>query len=72
MSTVSYLGFVSAGSVSMDPSKVKVMVDWPQPTTLKELQWFLGFANLYHRFIRNYSTLATPLTALTSCFVPFV
>lgn len=36
---------------------------WPSPTTRKQLQQFLGFANFYHCFIRNYSKVAAPPTA---------
>ncbi len=50
----------------MDPDKVKAVVDWPSPDSRKALQRFLGFANFYRRFIRNFSQLAMPLTALTS------
>ncbi|KAL0152607.1 hypothetical protein M9458_052330, partial [Cirrhinus mrigala] len=42
----------------------QAVTEWPQPTTIKELQRFLGFANFYRRFIRNYSTVASPLTSL--------
>ncbi|KAL0179866.1 hypothetical protein M9458_025308, partial [Cirrhinus mrigala] len=38
--------------------------NWPLPKTLKELQRFLGFSNFYRRFIRNFSTIAAPLTAI--------
>jgi hypothetical protein len=55
----------------MDPGKVKAVVDWPQPMSRVQLQRFLGFANFYHRFIWDYSTLAAPLLALTSPKVPF-
>ncbi|KAI2660329.1 Transposon Ty3-I Gag-Pol polyprotein [Labeo rohita] len=34
------------------------------PGTVKELQGFLGFANLYRRFIKNYSLIMAPLTSL--------
>ena len=64
---ISFLGYVlTAGSVRMEASKIKGVTDWPQPTTLKELQRFLGFANFYRRFIRNYSAVTAPLHVLTS------
>ncbi len=50
----------------MDPDKIQAVVDWPTPDSRKALQRFLGFANFYRRFIRNFSQLAAPLTALTS------
>ncbi len=43
----------------------------PVPETRKALQRFLGFANFYWRFIRNFGQAAAPLTALTSTKVPF-
>ena len=55
----------------MDPKKVKAVVEWPSPDSRKALQRFLGFANFYRRFIRNFSQLATPLTALTSAKTAF-
>lgn len=56
----------------MDPSKVKAVTDWPVPDSRSALQRFLGFANFYRCFIRNFSQVAVPLTALASaksCFV---
>ncbi len=48
----------------MDEGKVTAMQSWPIPTSIKELQRFLGFANFYRRFIQNYSSIAGPLTDL--------
>ncbi|KAK3533208.1 hypothetical protein QTP70_013610 [Hemibagrus guttatus] len=63
--TVSFLGYViSPRGVEMDTNKVRAVSEWPAPTTIKELQWFLGFANFYRRFIRSYSSVAAPLTSL--------
>lgn len=46
--STSFLGYIiSAEGVAMDDSKVKAVVNWPLPTTIKELQRFLGFANFY-------------------------
>ncbi|KAI2646936.1 Retrotransposon-like protein 1 [Labeo rohita] len=64
--TTTFLGFViSAQGVAMDPQKLEAVRLWPLPTSLKQLQCFLGFANFYRRFIRGFSSTAAPLTALT-------
>lgn len=63
--TISFLGYViNKRGIEMDQGKVRAIQNWPAPTTVKELQRFLGFANFYHRFIANYSKIATPLTSL--------
>ena len=68
-----FLGYIlSTGSTRMDPEKIRAVVEWPQPRNRKGLQSFLGFANFYRGFVRNYSTVAAPLTALTSSKVPYV
>ena len=61
--SVDYLGFiVERGKTRADPRKIKAVVEWPDPKSHKELQSFLGFANFYRRFMRNYSSVAEPLT----------
>lgn len=47
-----------------DPSKVAAIKQWPMPRSLSQLRGFLGFTGFYRRFVRNYATLATPLTNL--------
>uniref|UniRef100_A0A671X748 Gypsy retrotransposon integrase-like protein 1 n=1 Tax=Sparus aurata TaxID=8175 RepID=A0A671X748_SPAAU len=67
VTTVPFLGYiVEKGQLRPDPTKVKAVENWLIPTTRKQLQRFLGFANYYRRFIRNYSRIAAPLTQLTS------
>lgn len=62
---IDYLGFiVEEGKICMDPTKVKGIIEWPQPLNVKQLRSFLGFANFYRRFIRSYSELAKPLNEL--------
>uniref|UniRef100_A0A9J7Y295 Gypsy retrotransposon integrase-like protein 1 n=1 Tax=Cyprinus carpio carpio TaxID=630221 RepID=A0A9J7Y295_CYPCA len=63
---VSFLGFhVSKGSLQVDPGKIRAVLDWPRPTSVKQVQRFLGFSNFYRRFIRNFSSIAEPLSSLT-------
>jgi hypothetical protein len=70
--TVNYLGFVlSKDGLTMDPSKVQTIQDWPEPRKVKDIQYFLGFANFYRRFISDYSDIVVPLTRLTRKGVPW-
>ena len=53
---VEFLGFiVSTEGVSMDPGRVAMITEWPEPTSIKDIQVFLGFTNFYRRFIAGYS-----------------
>ena len=69
MTFVGYM--VSQDGIGMDPAKVAAILDWPVPKTVKEVQSFLGFANFYRKFIKDYSAVATPLTTLTRKSVAF-
>src|ERR1700759_4919160 len=69
---VEYLGMIiSENSVEMDPTKVAGVRDWPVPTNIKEVQSFLGFANFYHRFIKDFVKIARPMFDVTKKDVPF-
>ncbi|GAA5988531.1 hypothetical protein JCM11641_003305 [Rhodosporidiobolus odoratus] len=71
-SSTEYLGFiVDRDGVRMDPQKLASVSSWPVPTTLREVQSFLGFANFYRRFIKDYSRIAHPLTRLIRKQVSF-
>src|SRR5260221_5088408 len=65
MDTVEYLGFIlSPKGLQMDPAKVSVILDWPKPQKVQDIQAFLGFTNFYQRFIHNYSEITLPLNHL--------
>jgi len=74
---VKYLGFIiTTNGIKMDPEKVSCVLGWEVPRTVTDVQCFLGFANFYRRFIRDYSKVVTPLTRMTKKeggkYVPFV
>ncbi|MBW0501128.1 hypothetical protein O181_040843 [Austropuccinia psidii MF-1] len=49
--------------LKMDQENVQQILNWPPPRNLKAVQSFLGFANLYCRFIKNYSKKIISLTS---------
>ena len=60
---IKFLGYLlSPQGLTMDPAKIQVILDWPEPRRVKDIQSFLGFANFYRRFIYNFSDLTVPLT----------
>lgn len=70
--SVKFLGFiVGTYGIQIDPDKVKSVLEWPTPKTVKEVQSFLGLANYNRRFIKDYSKIAIPLTELTKKDVEF-
>ena len=48
----------------MENDKIKVVKEWKTPMKIKEVESFLGFANFYQHFIKNFSHMAKPLNKL--------
>src|SRR5258708_17638210 len=63
--TVEYLRFIlSPKGLQMDPTKVSMIQDWPEPWKVQDVQAFLSFTNFYWRFIHDYSETTRPLNHL--------
>uniref|UniRef100_A0A4W5K2I5 ribonuclease H n=1 Tax=Hucho hucho TaxID=62062 RepID=A0A4W5K2I5_9TELE len=63
--SVSFLGYcISTSGVEMESDRISAVRNWQTPTTVKEVQRFLGFANYYRRFIWGFGQVAAPITSL--------
>ena len=69
---VLYLGhLVSREGIATDPGKISKVAGWPVPTTVQEVERFLGFDSYYRQFIRDFAEIAKPLYWLTERNFPF-
>jgi hypothetical protein len=48
----------------VDPSKVQDVLSWEAPTSVNDIQSFLGLAGYYRRFIEGFSKISKPITEL--------
>ncbi len=66
MASVRYLGHVvSQEGVHPDPDKLKAVRDYPTPTNVRAVRAFVGLCGYYRRFVKNFGSIARPLTNLT-------
>nr|GEU56654.1 reverse transcriptase domain-containing protein [Tanacetum cinerariifolium] len=63
---------ISKQGIEVDKAKVDVISKLPHPTTVKGIRSFLGHAGFYHRFIKDFSKIARPMTRLFGKDIPFI
>ncbi|XP_060190641.1 uncharacterized mitochondrial protein AtMg00860-like [Lycium barbarum] len=70
---VVFLGsVVSVNGVEVDEEKVESIRTWPTPKNTSDVRSFYGLASFYRRFLKGFSTIASPMTELIKKNVPFV
>ena len=47
--------------IKMIKNKMKEVLNWPTPKCVKNVQKFLGLANYYYQFIKDFTSIARPL-----------
>ncbi|KAK9695646.1 Reverse transcriptase (RNA-dependent DNA polymerase) [Popillia japonica] len=55
---------IENGTVRPSRKKIEAVADFPEPTTLKKVQSFLGLTGYFRKYIKDYSLIAKPLTDL--------
>ena len=56
---VGFLGVViELKRIKMEEEKMKGVLDWPTPKYVKDVQKFLGLANYYYQFIKDFASIA--------------
>ncbi|GFU42688.1 retrovirus-related Pol polyprotein from transposon 297 [Trichonephila clavipes] len=56
---------VESGTIKPSPTKTLAVRKFPEPTTIKQVQSFLGLTGYFHKYINDYSKIAKPLSDLT-------
>lgn len=72
-SRIKFLGHeISQAGIQQDPDKMAALLKLPEPSDAKEVKHALGMFSYYRKFVKNFATLAEPLTRLTKKGVTFV
>ena len=62
---IQYLGHViSKEGISVDPNKIKAIIDWPLPKDITDVRSFMEITGYYRKFIEGFSKIANPITSL--------
>lgn len=69
---IEYLGYsVFAVGITMSQRHIQVILDYPYPKNLKQMQGFLGLTNYFRKFIQDYALKTKPLQLLTRKDIEF-
>jgi len=64
--SIDFLGHtVSAEGIEPQTEKIAAIRDWPTPQCLRDVRAFFGLASYYRRFVKDFATIAEPLSRIT-------
>jgi RNase H-like domain found in reverse transcriptase/Reverse transcriptase (RNA-dependent DNA polymerase)/Integrase zinc binding domain/Chromo (CHRromatin Organisation MOdifier) domain/gag-polyprotein putative aspartyl protease len=62
---ISFLGhIITDKGISMEPAKIKAIIEWPTPKDISDVRSFLGLAGYYRRFVKDFSRIASGMSEL--------
>ena len=62
---IGFLGvIIELNGIEMKKEKVEEVLSWPEPKNAKDVRKFLGLANYYRRFIKDFAQIARPMNML--------
>jgi len=56
---------IEEGKVEIKEDKVEEVLKWPMLQCVKDVRKFLGLANYYRCFVKNFAKVALPLNQLS-------
>lgn len=56
---------VNGDGIATNPDKISKIIEWPVPSNITEVQGFLNLCTYYKRFIKSFSSIASPIYKLT-------
>jgi len=63
---------IGPNGIEMEKEKMNGVLSWPEPKNVKDVRKFLGLANYYRRFIKDFAQVARPMNMLTRKDVKWV
>jgi len=56
---------IGPNRIEIEMEKVEEVLSWPEPKNMKDVRKFLGLANYYRRFIKDFAQVTRPINVLT-------
>jgi len=68
---ITFLNFLNNDQgIPTDPKKIKAILEWPTPLSIREIWGFHDLINFYKRFVPYFSILVAPLIELVRNHIP--